>query len=164
MTIYQQPGDLILALFDTPLAMEPLVLEEAVCHAGPISAYLQIIGESHIVRIEREERPWFYETLSCLPLHAHECQHWHSFIDRREHQHAQGGYRVQVRFNDDELPPRRTAGRTSIQVYFPPVFGQVPLTRIEWQAEPDRLRWWTLHTYPEAMRTTYVESESVLKW
>jgi hypothetical protein len=164
MTIYQQPGDLILGVFENDLAVEPLILEQAVVQHGPVTARFQIIGESHITRIERDEQVWFHETLSCLPLHAHECQHWHSFIDRRDHWHEQGTYRVRVRFQRDRLPPRRTNGRSSIQVHFPPVFGQVPITRIEWQVSQGCLTWWTLHTYPEAMQTTYVESESVLVW
>jgi hypothetical protein len=164
MSIYQQPGDLILGLFDNELAVDPLILEQATVHHGPVTAHFQIIGESHIARIERDERVWFHETLSRLPLHAHECQHWHSFIDRRNHHFEQAGYRVQVAFQYDEMPPRRTTGRSMIQVYFPPVFGLVPITRIEWQVSERALTWWTLHTYPEAMRTTYVESESVLEF
>jgi len=164
MTIYQQPGDLILGIFDRPLTTEPLTLEQTTIQQGPVSARFQIIGESHIARLERGGLAWFSETLSCLPLRAPDCLHWHSFIERRDHHFRQDHYEIKVHFQDKVIPARRTTGQSSIQVHFPPVFGQVPVTRIEWQIGVDTLKWWTLHTYPEAMHTTYVESESVVRW
>lgn len=177
--VVQEPADLVLAVGSgTPRPM-PTVLDEAVVtHAG-IRARFQVISASHLVQLEVDGHPWFHETLSCQPLPtsaagAPDVLHAHAFGDLRDH-HAvvtpaagePGTYRVVVRVippsSGQAEPEDPRVGPGRLEVAFPPVHGQVPITRIVWVPGMHQLTWTTLHTYPRVDGIWRVTSRSVLE-
>ncbi len=75
----------------------------------------------------------------------------------------QSGYRVCVAFHQPgwDVPP--PIAKNTLEMPFPVVFGHIPITRLQWQYNRQRLAWWTLHTYPQPDGTIYVYTHSTFK-
>jgi hypothetical protein len=160
-SVTQVPTALVLAVTDAELPFQPHILLSRCVEWDDVALQFSIIGESHLVRIERYGRLWFHELLACTLLDAFSEGHIHSFDDLVVCDYAKDNYCTKVAFS--QLPPRRRLNtRNSITVRFPRQHDVTPMTHVAWQTHPDRLDWWTLHTYPEATHTTYVVSESSL--
>lgn len=160
--VLQDPAELVLAVSVGAPHPAPAVLAEAEVRLPGALVRFQVIGASHLVRVEDGDgRPVLHETLACRPLDAPDRLHRHAFSDRRDHAATLDGYRVAVRFDDPgPLPPRDAAA--SLEVAFPQVPDGVPLTRVQWRHGPRGLVWTTVHTYPTPGRTQLVTSRSVL--
>jgi hypothetical protein len=161
--IHQRPQDLILGIVQTELSYPVKPLQSAVYDAGLFRLQFQIIGESHIVRVECAGAPVFHEVLACLPLRAEQCAHWHRFADLRPHTYQAGRYCVEVQCDstpDGWSPPAQP--QQQLEVHFPLVNGQTPVTRVAWAQIDTTTYWWTLHTYPAINDTVYVYTASYL--
>jgi hypothetical protein len=178
MVVVQEPGELVLAVLAEAPDPAPVALRESVLRHGPITATFQVIGASHLVGIRVDDRPWFHETLSCLPIPPQDCLHHHGFTDLADHDAALPGwgYRVQVRLRTapaEADPTGAEAGTEAgtgagesidagLVVAFPAVFGRKPVTHVAWTVGERDLSWTTLHTYPSPEGVTAVTSRSVL--
>jgi len=125
-----------------------------------------IIGESHFVVILRDDRPVLSEILACVDIPPRLCFHHHRFGDLMAHHFRQPGYEVSVEFEqlrqgDLADVSGGTAG-SSLELQFPRIHGQTPITRIEWTNVTDsKMEWRTLHIYPQRKRVWCVRSLSV---
>ncbi|MDX2136971.1 MAG: DUF2617 family protein [Chloroflexota bacterium] len=160
-SVTQVPTALVLVVTDAELPFQPHILSSCFVEWADVAFQFSIIGESHFVRIERMGRLWLHELLACTPLYTFSEGHVHPFDKLGAHDYAKDNYCTKVSFS--QFPPRRRLKtRSSITVHFPRQHGVIPMTHVAWQTHPDRVDWWTLHTYPEAAYTTYVVTESSL--
>jgi hypothetical protein len=51
-----------------------------------------------------------------------------------------------------------------LEVIFPDVHGQTPLTRVVWEAHRGSVEWRTLHIYPQSNGAVCVHSKSVFNY
>ncbi len=161
--VYQRPHDLVLGILRQEMTHPLRVLRRRVWRGCGYTLHFQIIGESHIARVERDGALCFQEVLACLPLAPEQCAHMQTFGDLQAHHYQRDDYRVAVAFARDASGRGwMDARRDGFEVRFRMVYGVTPLTRIEWQQDGDWLRWWTLHTYPDAEAVTSVYSTSHL--
>lgn len=162
--VYQRPHDLVLGILRQEMTHPPRVLRRRTWRGGSYTVRFRIIGESHIVRVERGGALCFQEVLACLPLAPEQCAHRQMFADLQPHCYQRDDYEVAVAFTHGvnaggALLQARWDG---FEMRFGAVHGVTPLTRIEWQQEGDWLRWRTLHTYPNVEAVTAVYSASRL--
>lgn len=143
--IFQHPSDLVLALYNAP--PPPLtVLKSRRVRIGQWEAAFHIIGESHAVMLSKGGRVVRSEVLACTGTPAG-AVYTHAFSAMAWHRVRLPGHGVAVSFDvlPWDVPP---PGRDQITLQFPKMFGQTPLTRVQWQVEAGALRWYTVHVYP----------------
>ncbi|HEX2905946.1 MAG TPA: DUF2617 family protein [Phototrophicaceae bacterium] len=162
----QYPGDLVLAVFARPLPVSVTVLAHSSFLLSGCRFVFNIIGESHLVSVERDTNPIFQELLACVPLTPEVCRLYHPFPDLQPFQTKTDTYTASVHF--DTLPASadgltqylRQQPAAALEVAFPAVDNITPVTRIWWQPTGDRVHWRTLHIYPDADHITAVWSAS----
>lgn len=160
-TVYQEPNTLALAVLpgDSPCPLT--VLKKAVVQVDEWQFTFHIIGESHLIRVERNGQLMFQEVLACVPLAPQDCLHHHPFGDLENHHYQSEHYRVAVHFAERPVCCNRQIDpmdESQITVTFPEVCGQIPLTQVKWQIRERTIRWWTLHVYPHETGATEVRS------
>ena len=159
--IHQNPPDLVLAVLPDHMQLDLslTILRHEVLRVGGWAFTFHIIGESHLVRVTYDDQPVLCELLACIRVQDDVCSHHHAFTDLCGHGYTSLGYSVEVSF-DGQL--REQFGKQGIEVEFPKMDGQTPVTRIEWQhdAESGRVRWQTLHLYPQKQGVIGVRSIS----
>lgn len=159
MPVVQDPAELEFAVLDRAIDPAPAILRQVRIHHEGLTVWFQVISASHVVRLEVAGRLWFCETLSCRAPSQNQYLHRHSFADLADHRVRIGGYHAEIMVGCDE-PPARDDAQSCLEVTFPEVDGGTPLTRIQWSAQPGRLSWTTLHTYPNSDRASVVVSRS----
>jgi hypothetical protein len=100
------------------------------------------------------------ELLACVEVEASSCLHHHRFNDLAAHCFQQPGYSISVEFNDcyDDVPVDTNG---VLEVSFPIIADQTPITRIIWtQVGENAVRWHTLHVYPDEGKMACVHSLS----
>lgn len=157
-TIHQHPRDLALALFRGEPTIPITCLKSAHLSIGRWDAAFHIIGESHAVTLAYDSEPIFAEMLSCAPLSAPCCNFFCDLSDMQPRQINRDGYSVHVTFDDP--PSAAPDAAAAIEFAFPRVFGQKPITRIQWAYHQNTIQWWTLHVYPLSTGVTHVYTAS----
>jgi hypothetical protein len=151
----------MLGVLTTEIALPLQVLKAQTWAYKRWRFYFQIIGESHLIRVERDGNLYFHEILACVPLDPTACQHAQPFRELAEHRYQQHNYQVRVAFSTEAHPEDRL-GERGLEVRFPRVHRVTPVTRIQWARRGDQIVWWTLHTYPAFDQVIYVRSWSSL--
>lgn len=158
---HQQPNDLVLGIFNKPLAIPLTVLQEGILHLGLWRFVFQIIGESHCVQIQKDGNLVWQEVLACVPLVAADCTHYRSFDTLDSHHFSDKAYSIQVGFAISETQPLPLLDAPDLEVLFPTRVGQPPVTQIRWERLGKvMVRWWTRHVYPGEGQTVVVQSYS----
>ncbi|MEO1663027.1 MAG: DUF2617 family protein [Chloroflexota bacterium] len=142
--IYQHPHDLTLALFRGEPTFKMTLLRSRRVNVGAWDVHFHIIGESHAVIFSYERTPVFSEVLACVEVER--AHRMHRFTSLKTYRFEEANYRV--RCSTGRVKWKIPAGAKKLEVQFPPMFGQVPLTRVKWHMDGHTLLWWTLHTYP----------------
>jgi len=161
--VYQHPRELVLALFTSAPGLPMTVLQSSKLSYGSWTVDVNVIGESHAIIFSREGKPVFSEVLACYPVTKHRAYYAYEFAKMDDHGIHIGPYYGHVNFREPDwtVPP---AGPESLEVTFPQTENnrgsEVPVTRVQWQYEHERLQWWTLHTYPLKKETIRVYSRS----
>ncbi|MBX3066716.1 MAG: DUF2617 family protein [Anaerolineae bacterium] len=162
--IIQHPRDLRLCVVAGEFRDPLTVLAQRTLEIGALRLDLRIIGESHWVTVSSAGKPLFHEILACMELDSKRCRHQHIFSDLRAHQVRRRGYQVAVTIDQpvDDAPMPDDA--EALVVNFPQIYGIQPQTHLYWQAQisDQRVRWWTLHTYPQTHSVTRVYSSSLV--
>lgn len=160
-TVEQHPHDLALIVCAGEVPTTLCVLAQQTVSIGQWRFAFHIVGESHWVRIERNGEPILHEVLACISLDPGACLHHHRFAALQPHAFQLPGYRVTLRtraameITDADWQPSGT-----LSVEFPVVHDQRPVTRLSWRHVGDVMAWRTLHTYPSATGSIWVESAS----
>jgi len=154
--VLQNPTHLVLCVTSQELTTEVTILCQQSIAFDDIKLTFHIIGESHIVRLERDDTLLFQEVLACIDLPEQECLHYHRFNDLSAHVYQHKGYQVQVDFNPSHHVILPHTPDSLLEVAFPKTHGQIPITRIQWRFKDDVLYWWSLHTYPDWEITQHV--------
>jgi hypothetical protein len=159
--VEQHPHDLALIVCTGELPTTLCVLAQQAVSVGPWRFVFHIIGESHWVRIERDGEPPLHEVLACIDLAPAVCLHHHRFVALQPHAFQRPGYRIALRTRavaeGDDADWQPTG---ALSVEFPVVHGQRPVTRLVWRQTGELMAWRTLHTYPSATGSIWVESAS----
>lgn len=155
--IYQKPNALVLGVIHGELPVALTILAQRWLTVGRWRLGFHIIGESHFVRIETAGAPPLHEVLACVDLPAAQLAHHHEFTDLTAHTYQAGRYQVEVDFTGNRPMPKNAL---FMQLEFPQVYGQIPLTQIHLEQTRQTVRWWTLHLYPELHNTTKVQTVS----
>ncbi len=159
--IHQDPADLVLSIVAGKLEAPLTILKQSSLHVGAWTLTFHIIGESHLVTLEHDRAVVLCELLACADVDAASCVHHHPFNDSAAHCFVQSGYSIDVHFDDGEHPISETDIDGTLEVTFPEVAGQTPLTRILWQRVGENaVRWHTLHLYPHQGKIVSVHSLS----
>lgn len=164
--VEQHPADLRLYVFtdDAPHSLRILSqhTEQLMTRGGLLSATFCVVGESHMVTLRLAGRVVLREVLACVRLSAARCLHQHACNSMTPHQFSTAQYQVALCFNTPLALPAapRAAVSGLLSVAFPEIWGRIPVTEVRWHALPDRLRWWTLHTYPQEAGAQQVVSAS----
>jgi hypothetical protein len=161
-SIQQDAQDLLLALVQAEPLPEMRVLLAESWQYQAWRFDFAIIGESHYVRITHEGKLVMLEVLACIRLKAEQCKLYQPLLEMQPFAYQESAYQVAVRF-DNRLPDW-SQQKNSLRYHFPITHGQIPQTRIQWQHEAGRLRWQTLHSYPEEARLITVLSESEFRF
>lgn len=161
--IIQHPRDLRLCVVAGEFRDALTVLAQRTLEIGSVRLDLRIIGESHWVTVSSAGQPLFHEILACMEMDATRCQHQHVFSDLRAQQLKRRGYQVAVSIDQPVEPTPDPAAAEALVVNFPQIYGAQPQTHLYWQVSDQRVRWWTLHTYPQPQTVTRVYSSSVLE-
>lgn len=160
--VYQHPSDLVLGIARYDLSSHLTVIKQAKWQVGAWNFTFQIIGESHAVRIEKSGQHLFTEVLACLELPPESCSYRQAFHDLTPGGYEFENYEVSVEFEASaDLPPSDTA--QMIEVAFPQIYGQTPVTRITWQQTDNEIAWQTWHVYPAQNHGIRVKSSSKIK-
>lgn len=155
----QRPQDLSLALLLDDCLSGLHIFRQTQVPCGRWNFHFAIIGESHFVRISRDDRFVMQEILACIELP--DCSHAnvHRLDTLQPYQYDHLPY--QVRIHASHLPAALPAAVDGLlEVEFPITHGVIPVTRICWWQQADTLRWQTLHSYPAPDGSTYIVSES----
>lgn len=143
--IYQSPAALVLGIATQEMTLTPTILRGQILELGQWRCHFRIIGESHWVRLEKDGQLVLQEILACVPLPASECLHHYPCKTLHNHTFSWNDYSSLVQFNWQADLPHPENG---LMLEFPAIFGQTPVTCLNWEAQNGILRWWTLHTYP----------------
>lgn len=154
--IHQSPRDLILAVHDVDVSRQFTILRQQHVPIKQMTLTFSIIGESHIVTVKENGRIKLQEILACISLQ----NPLHCFHDLKDYRYITEDYGVVVMFSTQPYPMPDGPG---IEIIFPKIQGQQPITRIQWQILEDHVKWWTLHTYPDQSGSIYVYTQSQLK-
>lgn len=160
LPVHQNPADLSLNVLNTRIDRPLTVLKQQMLQMGAWILHFHIIGESHLVTIEYEGGLVLCEMLACVEVEADACQHQHRFSDLASHCFQQPGYSIAVEFGDcyEDVPVEADG---VLEVSFPQIADQTPITRIVWtQVAEHSVRWHTLHVYPEEGKMVCVHSLS----
>jgi hypothetical protein len=141
---YQHPRDLTLALFSGEPTFPMTLLRSHRLNVGRWDVHFHIIGESHAAIFSYEREPVFSEVLACVDVKR--AMYTYKFASLEQHQVVRGGYAVAV--TADVVNWHIPCVAETLQLDFPKMFGQKPVTRIQWHYDNHCLQWWTLHTYP----------------
>lgn len=161
--VVQSPHDLVLAVHTEALTVPLDILAQSSVELHGHRLTWAIIGESHTVRVEQAGRVVLHEVFACVDLAGQVCRHQQHFRGLDAHRYGHAGYTIAVAFDRPAWSvPAACDGH--LEFAFALTHGRVPVTRIDWQQDGDALRWWTLHTYPEAggVREVYTYSELLL--
>jgi hypothetical protein len=139
---------------------------------GTSAFTFHVLGESHLVSIQRNGEIYWQELLSCRKLSHKGLLHHRHFTRMGNHswQHKQEGIDYQINVQFSEKPIYEAQPRNYLEIAFPMVFGNEPYTRVQWQLdaisqanrESNRVRWQTVHTYPHPAGVTHVITESII--
>lgn len=158
--VHQSPADLQLNIIAGNLDAPLTRLKSNVHKLGLWTFTFHIIGESHLVTIERENQPLLNELLACVDFSPEAALHHHRFGDLEKHHYQGAGYAIGVRFEDTAGDHPRFDEK-SLEVAFPPIHGQTPVTQIFWTPiGTTMMRWRTLHMYPHQGGAVYVRTLS----
>lgn len=160
LPIHQNPRDLALTIIPGKLQNPLTILKHHTLTLGAWHLNFQIIGESHLVTIERDQRPVLCEVLACADTKAAAAHH-HTFQDLAAHCYELPGYSVRVDFDDstDTLAP--SGSDNLLEMVFPDIEGKSPVTQVLWERVGENtLQWQTLHVYPYNGRLIRVRSLS----
>jgi hypothetical protein len=159
--IHQDPADLVLTILAGELETQLTILEKSALDMDDWRLTFHIIGESHLVTVEHEGVTVLCELLACVDATAESCVHRHSFGDLTEHCFAQSGYSIRVNFGEQPEALTMNEDHEKLEVIFPDIDGQTPVTRIEWtRVGENAVSWRTLHLYPRDGKMTSVHSFS----
>jgi len=160
LPIHQNPADLALNILTTRIHLPLTVLKQHTLQIGLWILRFHIIGESHLVTIEYDGVLVLCELLACVEVDASSCLHHHRFHDLAAHCFQKSGYSIAVEFSDScGDAPVETDG--VLEVAFPKIADQTPITRIVWtRVGENAVRWHTLHVYPDENKIACVHSLS----
>ena len=159
--VIQRPQDLVLAILPDGELPAMTVLQQSELYFGDWHFQFSIIGESHHIRVEHAGEAVLNEVLACVSVAQTDCVHYQSFADLAAHDYESGQYQVQVESGHEPRWRIPKHDINQIAYTFPTTFGQQPVTRIQWRRSQNTVHWWTLHTYAEATKTTFVHTASV---
>jgi hypothetical protein len=155
----QNPCDLVLGISNRELNCSLTVLAKETIYSDPLAFTFHVLGESHLVSIQRNGSVVWQELFSCRKLPQQGLLHHRHFTRMDEHSWQHDNYGIKVTFSAE---PRHTpATHNYLQVAFPDMYGQMPYTRVQWEQRPSGIRWQTVHTYPNPAGVTYVTTESI---
>ncbi len=159
--IHQDPADLVLTILTGKLETPLTILKQATLEIEGWLLTFHIIGESHIVTVVHEGVTVLCELLACVDAAASSCVHCHTFGDLTKHCFAQPGYSIEVNFDDQTEATVFSDTHNILEMTFPEIDGQTPITRIAWSRVGENVvRWQTLHLYPRDGKVTSVRSFS----
>lgn len=160
--VHQDPADLVLTIVAGKIETPLTVLKQASLERGSWRLNFHIIGESHLVTVEYNGLPVLSEVLACVDITASHTHQQH-FNDLAEHTFSVPGYTVLVDFDSSGNEVRPLASVGTLEMEFPEIDGQIPLTRVSWSPIGETaFRWQTLHVYPIAGKRVCVQSFSYL--
>jgi hypothetical protein len=162
----QCASDLVFAITEQELTVPVKVLAQAQFSAAGLAFTFSIIGESHIVRVERDGALLMQEVLACIPVEPGRCTHLARFPVLTNHTYMRPNYTASVNFyqTDSVLEaPFEAQEQGRLRYAFPQSYGRTPQTVVLWYTDPHKpnaLGWRTLHSYPEVggVRTVLTES------
>jgi hypothetical protein len=159
--IHQDPADLVLTILARNLETPLTILEQTTLDMDGWRLTFHIIGESHLVTIDHDGVTVLCELLACVDAAAASCLHRHSFGDLTEHCYFQSGYSIRVSFGEQPDASILNEHHQTLELIFPDIDGQTPVTRIEWtRVGKNAVKWQTLHLYPRDGKMTSVHSFS----
>ena len=155
--IIQRPEDLMLVVVENDISTDFTVFKQQEIQYKDIAVQFAIIGESHVITVRRDGWVVLQEILACATFPP-EIQA-HRFDDLGEHTENRHNYSVHVRFSRGEadIAPLE---KDAIEFEFPAMWGQSPLTRINWSCSERVIRWWTLHRYVTEQNFIEVHTQS----
>jgi len=157
LVAHQKPTDLVLAILCTDAQLPLTVLDQSTLHHAQFSFTFQIIGESHAVRISHHETLILQEILACVAINPKLTTHHHPFGDLAPHEHTISNYHTAIAFTTHPIP---LLSNPSLEVRFPAIHNQQPITQIAWEISENSIRWKTLHLYPSEHHIISVKSVS----
>jgi hypothetical protein len=163
--LYQRPNDLEFAVFSGELPVQLTILAQETLVSGDWQFLFHIIGESHFVTIKHKGKPILHEVLACMRLPVAKCEHHHRFPKLRPHHYTWEQYTASVTFESNTTPKMSLTDRKiDLELAFPAIFGQTPVTQIGWGKSANTLTWWTTHLYPEQDDLITVQTFSKFKY
>lgn len=160
LPVHQNPADLALAVIAGKVQAPLTVLKHAALNVGDWTLTFHIIGESHLVTLEHDGEVMLSELLACVEVDAETCVHHHRFGDLGAHCFEQAGYSVTVNF-DNEYVAQSDETENMLEVAFPEIAGETPVTRVIWERVGENaVCWQTLHVYPHEGKIIGVRSLS----
>lgn len=161
-TIVQHPSDLTLVLYDTlPDIPLQVIQQQPVTLPHGWRVTFNVITESHAVMLSHRDRVVFSEVLTCQPIGRTSALYRQLFNTLHAMTYTTPHHQVRVRFEVERDADYFMQDVAALEVAFPRVHGQRPLTRVQWAQRGDVLCWQTCHTYPQANgQTIYVYSTS----
>ncbi len=157
---HQRPMDLLLGVTRRELPLEWTILKTATVQIDQWGFVFHIVGESHRVRMMHHDNGlYLQEILACVELQPEDCLAYHAFHQLSAYNFQQDRYRIAVSFSDKP----EGLQETGLEVVFPKINGQAPITQIKWQQKDAIFRWWTYHLYPEHDRQVGVYTTSEFK-
>lgn len=159
--IEQKPSDLRLILADHDCSPHFTTLKHHTIQNDDITLDLRIIGESHIITISRDEQTILQEILACTDYTSDTCLCAYHFGTLAAYAYNRDNYSVAVSFHEQPINEWMPYGVETIELEFPEMWGQIPVTRIGWQCTGGTIQWWTLHIYPEQAYSTCVHTVSI---
>ena len=162
---YQRPNDLEFAVLSGELPVRLTILAQKTLASGDWQFLFHIIGESHFVTIRHKGKSVLHEVLACMQVPVAKCNHHHRFPGLHPHHYTGKQYTASVMFESNAAPKTRFPNRKiDLELAFPAIFGQTPVTQIGWEKTRDTLTWWTTHLYPEQSGLITVQTFSKFKY
>ena len=158
--VYQNPADLEFGVLTGELPVALTILAQKSITVGEWRFRFHIIGESHFVRIEHVGALILQEVLACMTLPPVACSHHHRFQDLAAHTYHSDSYFVALSFDAMPGKPRPSQLDPFLELQFPAIYGQIPLTQIHLEMDCESLHWWTTHLYPQPHSLTTVQTYS----
>lgn len=159
--IYQKPTDLRLIVADQDWSDQFTTLKHYTLHHRDLTLHVRIIGESHIITIQRGQHTLLQEILACSDFAPANSLCAYHFGTLAAYAYNRDNYSVAVSFHPQPDSAWIPAGVETLELQFPAMWGHTPLTRIGWQCTEDTIQWWTLHIYPEQACSTCVHTVSI---
>lgn len=161
--VNQRPQDLHLAIVTADKLPQTHTLLSHEIHVGEWSIQFGIIGESHRIRVQRNNQFMLEEMLACVPVSPESCVHHHAFVDLRDHHFTEDNYCVSVTMRRDTGLWKQQDDEMSYT--FPAINGIEGMTRIQWTLCESSIAWRTYHSYLHAgdVLCVYSTSEYIFK-